>query len=76
MHVDFSMCSTVCLLQFQGVVGGGFQPMHTKPIMPQRGYTPTSGSSRSSHTESDVTYSKGDNHNIKQLDRGHHPVAL
>lgn len=37
--------------------------MHTKPIMPQRGYTPTSGSSRSSRSrsESSMTYSKGDN---------------
>jgi len=46
----------------QGPAAGGFQPMHTKPIMPQRGYTPTTGSSHSSRSrsESSMNYSKND----------------
>ena len=38
--------------------------MHTKPIISQRGYTPTTGSSHSSRSrsESSMTYSKNDHH--------------
>ena len=70
-YVDFEIYQ-------QGPAGaGGFQPMHTKPIISQRGYTPTTGSSHSSRSrsESSMTYSKNDHH-MGTNDRTRLPVNL
>ncbi|XP_067933422.1 uncharacterized protein [Watersipora subatra] len=51
----------------QGPANSGFQPMHTKPIIAQRGYTPTSSSSRSSRSQSESSRgARGDNHRYRR----------